>query len=66
MKLKALTAMTAVALVAGAAVAQDMAPPATMQPIPNPPDSGPKHHMAGKHHAMAKHHKAPKPDTAPK
>jgi hypothetical protein len=55
MKLTALTAIIATALVAGAAVAQDMAPAATMQPIPNPPESAGDHH--GMHHMMAKHHK---------
>jgi hypothetical protein len=63
MKLTALTAMAAGVLVAGAAVAQSMGPPATMQPIPNPPETGHKsaHHGAAKHHAM--HHKAAKTDA---
>jgi hypothetical protein len=56
MKLTALTVMTAVAMIAGAAVAQGSAP-VTMQPIPNPPEGAAKHHMMAKHHAMAKHHK---------
>ncbi len=66
MKLETLVAAAAVALLAGTAVAQDMAPPVTMQPIPNPPET--VHHGKVKHHVVAKHHKAEKADmkAAPK
>jgi hypothetical protein len=63
MKFSAIAAMMAAIAFAGAAAAQDIAPQATMQPIPNPPDAGGSphgaHHKGAKHHHMgAKHHKA--------
>jgi hypothetical protein len=68
MKFSAIAAMMAATAFAGAAVAQDIAPQATMQPIPNPPEkSGSSHHKMSKHHMAAKHHKATKApaETAP-
>jgi hypothetical protein len=64
MKLRAMAVIAAATMIAGAAAAQDMAPPVTMQPIPNPPE--PAHHA--KHHKMAKPHKMvdPKADATPK
>jgi hypothetical protein len=57
MKFSAIAAMTVAAAFAGAAAAQDIAPQATMQPIPNPPEAGGSSHH-GAHHKMAKHHHA--------
>jgi nitrate reductase cytochrome c-type subunit len=56
MKLTTLTVLFAATSLAGAAVAQDMAPAATMQPIPNPPESASTHHAA--HHMKHKAKKA--------
>ena len=54
MKFTALVVFAATALVSGSAAAQASSPPATMQPIANPPEKAmPMHH--GKHHMM--HHK---------
>ena len=64
MKFSAIAAMMAAAAFAGAAAAQDIAPQATMQPVPNPPESGASshhgaHNKGAKHHkTAAKHHKA--------
>ncbi len=66
MNLRATAVIAAATMIAGAAAAQGMAPPVTMQPIPNPPE--PVHHV--KHHKMAKPHKMvegdAKADKAPK
>jgi hypothetical protein len=75
MKLPALAvaAFTVAAFIGGTAAAQ-MAPAATMQPIPNPPESSKSmahhgkthHHMHVHHHVHVHHHMkaAPKADTA--
>ncbi len=55
MKPTAMVALAIAGMIAGAAAAQDMAPPVTMKPIPNPPE--PVHHA--KHH---KPHKMAKTD----
>ncbi|HEX4178115.1 MAG TPA: hypothetical protein VHY57_06735, partial [Rhizomicrobium sp.] len=65
MKFSAIAAIMAAAAFAGAAVAQDTAPQATMQPVPNPPESAGSshhgmHHKMSKHHMSAKHHKSSK------
>ncbi|MBV8683437.1 MAG: hypothetical protein JO111_11215 [Caulobacteraceae bacterium] len=57
MKFSAIAAMTAAVAFAGAAAAQELAPQATMQPIPNPPESGASSHHGG-HHKAGKHHHA--------
>ena len=53
----AVAAFTVAAFVGGTAVAQ-MAPPVTMQPIPNPPESGMSHGTMHHHmrHRMRHHH----------
>lgn len=56
MKISTLAAATiaATALIGGSVFAQDAAPAATMQPVPNPPEAAKPMHHGGHHH---KHHR---------
>lgn len=65
-RLIALTTIGLAALIAAPAIAQDattLAPPVTMQPIPNPPEAPKPAHAKKKHHAKkaAKKTEAPAP-----
>ena len=71
MKLTTFAAIIAATTAISGAAAAQMAPEATMQPIPNPPEMGSMshehmggrhmmsrhHHMMSKHHMMGKHHR---------